>query len=101
VSVEDALSNILGFVVANDVSARHWQLKQGSGQYCRGKSFDTFCPIGSVLALCDGIDSSNLALSTTVNGNTVQDSNTGDMIFDVPAIVSFLSQGTTLKVSGK
>lgn len=44
-TIQNALSYVLGFVVTNDVSARHWQIKQGGGQYCRGKSFDTFCPV--------------------------------------------------------
>jgi 2-keto-4-pentenoate hydratase/2-oxohepta-3-ene-1,7-dioic acid hydratase in catechol pathway len=94
---ENALSYVLGFVAANDISARNWQLKYGGNQFCRAKSFDTFCPVGPVLALTENIDSSNLKLSTTVNGPILQDSNTSDMIFDVARIVSFLSQGATLE----
>ncbi len=97
VSVEDASDYILGFTAANDVSARVWQKKLGGGQFNRGKSFDTYCPIGPRIVTADEIDDPmNLQLSTTLNGIVMQDSNTGDMTFNVYELVSFLSQGTTL-----
>ncbi len=97
VSRRDALRFVLGFTCANDVSARDWQKKKGGGQWSRGKSFDTFCPLGPCLVTADEIpDPSGLAIRTILNGETVQDCNTGDMIFDVPALIEFLSGSTTL-----
>lgn len=94
---EDALSHVLGYTVANDVSARWWQKEAGGGQFCRGKSFDTFCPMGPYLVTPDDIpDPQALRLTTTLNGEIMQDSNTGDMIFSVAELIAFLSQGTTL-----
>jgi 2-keto-4-pentenoate hydratase/2-oxohepta-3-ene-1,7-dioic acid hydratase in catechol pathway len=93
----DALRFVLGYTCANDVSARDWQKKKGGGQWSRGKSFDSFCPLGPCLVTADEIlDPSGLAIRTILNGETVQDSNTGDMIFDVPALIEFLSGSTTL-----
>ena len=85
-------------MVANDVSAREWQLRRGGGgQWICGKSFDTFCPVGPVLALADALDGDAARVSTTLNGETMQDSNTSDLIFDIASIVSYCSQGTTLE----
>lgn len=92
-----ALDYVLGYTCGNDVSARDWQLRRGGSQWCRGKSFDTFAPIGPCLALRDSIPNPNaLRIRTVLNGETMQDANTSDMIFDVPALVAFLSQSTTL-----
>jgi 2-keto-4-pentenoate hydratase/2-oxohepta-3-ene-1,7-dioic acid hydratase in catechol pathway len=97
VSRRDALRFVLGYTCANDVSARDWQKKKGGGQWSRGKSFDSFCPLGPCLVTADEIpDPSGLAIRTILNGETVQDCNTGDMIFDVPALIEFLSGSTTL-----
>lgn len=97
VSRADALNYVLGFTAANDVSARDWQKGWGGGQWCRGKSFDTFCPLGPCLVTPDEIGNPNqLALRTTVNGEVLQDWNTNDMIFDVPTLIEFLSGSTTL-----
>ena len=97
VSSEDALSYVLGYVAANDVSARDWQKEKGGGQFCRGKSFDTFCPVGPCLVTIDELpDPSNLTLRTYVNEDKMQESSTSDMIFDVPKLISFLSGSTTL-----
>lgn len=94
---EDALSFVLGYTCANDVSGRSWQTKKGGGQWIRGKGFDTFCPLGPALVTTDEIpDPNSLKIKTELNGQTVQDWTTSDMIFDVPTLVSFLSQGTTL-----
>jgi len=92
-----ALEYVLGYSCANDVSARDWQLQRGGGQWCRGKTFDTFAPLGPCLATPDEIpDPNGLAIKTILNGETVQDWSTGDMIFDVPALIEFLSGSTTL-----
>jgi 2-keto-4-pentenoate hydratase/2-oxohepta-3-ene-1,7-dioic acid hydratase in catechol pathway len=93
-----ALDYVLGYTCANDVSARDWQMRLGGGQWCRGKTFDTFAPLGPSLVLKDEIpDPNRLRIRTILNGKTVQDSNTSDMIFDVPAIIEFLSGSTTLQ----
>jgi 2-keto-4-pentenoate hydratase/2-oxohepta-3-ene-1,7-dioic acid hydratase in catechol pathway len=95
---EKALDYVLGYTCANDVSARDWQGKWGSSQWCRGKTFDTFCPLGPAFVTGDGIrDPNHLALTTRLNGSIVQQSNTRDMIFTVAEIISFLSGSTTLE----
>lgn len=92
-----ALDYVFGYTCANDVSARDWQLEKGGGQWCRGKFFDTFCPLGPVLVTTDEIPNPNaLGIRTILNGETVQDWNTDDMIYDVPALIEFLSASTTL-----
>jgi 2-keto-4-pentenoate hydratase/2-oxohepta-3-ene-1,7-dioic acid hydratase in catechol pathway len=97
VSPEKSLDYVFGYTCANDVSARDWQLKWGGGQWSRGKSFDTFSPLGPVLVTADEIPNPNaLKIQTILNGDIVQDWNTNDMIFDVPTLISFLSQSTTL-----
>lgn len=97
VSEDNALGYILGYTIANDVSARIWQTRRGGTQWSRAKSFDTFCPMGSVMVTADEIPNPNeLALKTEINGEVVQNSNTGDMIFSVAKLISFLSQDTTL-----
>jgi 2-keto-4-pentenoate hydratase/2-oxohepta-3-ene-1,7-dioic acid hydratase in catechol pathway len=97
VSKADALQYVLGYTCANDVSARDWQKNRGGGQWCRGKSFDTFCPLGPHLVTADEIPNPNaLRIQTTLNGEVMQDSNTADMIFDIPTLIEFLSGSTTL-----
>ncbi len=97
ISPEKADEHILGYTCANDVSARDWQIKWGGSQWCRGKTFDTFCPLGPCIVTPDEIgDPNNLGISTTVAGEKLQDWRTSDMIFDIPAIISFLSGSTTL-----
>lgn len=92
-----ALEHVLGYTGANDVSARDWQKSGGGGQWCRGKTFDTFCPLGPVLVTADELpDPNRLAIRTVLNGQIMQDWNTRDMIFDVPALIEFLSGSTTL-----
>lgn len=94
---ENALDFVLGYTCANDVSARDWQIQRGGGQWCRGKTFDTFVPLGPRLVTADEIPNPNaLRLRTVVTGQVMQDWNTGDMIFDVPALIEFLSGSTTL-----
>lgn len=97
VSRDAALDYVLGYTCANDVSGRNWQKAKGGGQWCRGKSFDTFCPLGPYLVTADEVpDPNNLRIKTILNGDVMQDSTTADMIFDVRELVCFLSQGTTL-----
>jgi 2-keto-4-pentenoate hydratase/2-oxohepta-3-ene-1,7-dioic acid hydratase in catechol pathway len=97
VSRDRALDYVAGYTCGNDVSARDWQLKWGGGQWCHGKSFDTFAPIGPCLVTPDSIpDPGKLQIQTMVNGRVMQDANTRDMIHDVPALIAFLSQSTTL-----
>lgn len=93
----DALQYVLGYTCANDVSARRWQKNGGGKQWCRGKSFDTFCPLGPCLVTPEDIPNPNeLNIQTILNGDTMQDWTTADMIFNVPTLISFLSQSTTL-----
>jgi 2-keto-4-pentenoate hydratase/2-oxohepta-3-ene-1,7-dioic acid hydratase in catechol pathway len=97
VSRADALDYVLGYTCANDVSARDWQIKWGGSQWCRGKTFATFCPLGPCLVTTDEITNPNsLGIRTVLNGNTMQDWNTNDMIFDVPTLIEFLSGSTVL-----
>ena len=97
VKMEEALSYVLGYVCANDVSARDWQKEKGGGQFCRGKTFDTFCPVGACLATADEIpDPSKLIVRSFLNDEKVQESGVDDLIFDVPTLISFLSGSTTL-----
>jgi len=97
VTRDTALDHVLGYCCANDVSARDWQRNGGGGQWCRGKSFATFCPLGPALVTTAEIPNPNrLAIRTIVNGQTLQDWNTDDMIFDVPAIIEFLSASMIL-----
>lgn len=96
VSVDKALDYVAGYCLANDVSERHWQIKRG-GQWTKGKSFDTFGPIGPWLVTTDEIpDPQTLEMELKVNGETKQKSTTADMIFSVAEIVSHLSQFMTL-----
>lgn len=95
--VERALEVVCGYTCANDVSARDWQKHAGGGQWCRGKSFDTFCPLGPELVTPEELgDPQNLRLRTLIADEVLQDWNTSDMIFSVAEIISFLSGSTTL-----
>ena len=97
VSRANALDYVLGYTCGNDVSARDWQRDGGGAQWCQGKSFDTFCPLGPVLVTRDEIPNPNsLRIRTILNGETMQDWNTDDMIFDVPTLIEFLSASKTL-----
>ncbi|KAI1933400.1 hypothetical protein LOZ66_006405 [Ophidiomyces ophidiicola] len=92
-----ALDYVLGYAVGNDVSHREWQLKRGAGQWGLGKGFDGWAPFGPGIVSTRLIKDPNvLGISTKLNNELVQDSNTKDMIFNVAKIISFLSQGTTL-----
>lgn len=96
VSPEEANDYIAGYCLHNDVSERDFQLRHG-GQWVKGKSADHFAPLGPVLATKDEIgDPHKLRLWLKLNGKILQDSNTSDLIFDIPTIVSHLSQYMTL-----
>lgn len=95
VAAEDALDHVQGYTVANDVSARDVQL--GDGQWVRGKSLDTFCPLGErIVPVSEIPDPQALGLRTRVNGETVQDSSTSEMIFGVAEVLAFCSRSFTL-----
>ena len=92
-----ALDYVLGFAVGNDVSHRDWQLRRGGGQWTLGKGFDGWAPFGPGIVGTHLItDPQTLAITTRLNGITMQESNTADMIFSVKKIIAFLSRGTTL-----
>lgn len=94
---ERALEHVFGYTVANDVSARRVQKHGGGGQWVRGKSFDTFCPMGPCLVTSDEIpDPQALAISTRLNGEVMQESTTAEMVFSVAQLIASLSEGTTL-----
>jgi ureidoglycolate lyase len=96
VSEADALNYVAGFLICNDVSEREWQLEHGS-QWSKGKSFDTFAPLGPWLVTADEIkDPQNLAMWLDVNGERRQTGNTSTMIFGVKKLVSYLSYMCTL-----
>lgn len=106
VSVEEAEGCVLGYTVANDVSQREWQIHRGGTQWSFSKGFDNACPFGPQLVapsvLCPNgkgasTAASGLRIAAYVNGEKRQDSNTADLIFSVPQLISFLSQGTTLQ----
>lgn len=93
---ESALDHVFGYIIVNDISARDVQFSDG--QWVRGKSFDTFAPCGPYLVTADEIgDPQNLSIQTRVNGQTLQDSNTREMIFNVAHIISYLSKGFTFE----
>lgn len=90
-----ALSHVAGYTAMNDVSARDIQF--GDGQWIRGKTLDTFAPLGPWLVTPDELgDPNRLAIRCRLNGQTVQDSSTGEMIFPVPVLIAFISQAITL-----
>ncbi len=97
IRINDAMDYILGFTCANDISARDWQFDKQKGQWARGKSFDTFCPLGPWIVTKEEIaDPDNLGIKTVLNGKIVQDSNTSQMIFNIREIISNLSKSLTL-----
>ena len=95
VSRENALEAVRGYVVANDVSARDLQF--ADGQWTRGKSPDTFCPVGPLVPAAEVPDPHALAIRAIVSGETLQDSNTSNLIFGIDEIISYASQTSTLE----
>lgn len=92
IKAADAEDYILGFTCANDITAR--DLQHGDGQWTRAKGFDTFCPLGPVIA--PKVDYQNLRITTTVNGEVRQDSNTNQMVFGIPQLLEAISAVMTL-----
>jgi 2-keto-4-pentenoate hydratase/2-oxohepta-3-ene-1,7-dioic acid hydratase in catechol pathway len=96
VALDDALGHVFGYTVCNDVSARDAQF--ADGQFTRAKSFDTFTPLGPAVVTADQVaDPQNLGIRARVNGVTVQDSSTSEMVFSVAHIIAYLSQYMTLE----
>ena len=96
VSIDEAMNYVSGYAVANDVSARVWQKKKNGGQFIRGKSFDTFCPITKMVDAKEIDDPQSLMIKTTLNGNLMQESSTSCMIRGVAKLISELSADMTL-----
>ncbi len=96
VSTSDALSHVAGYAIANDVSERDWQLKRSGGQWSKGKGFDTFCPLGPWLVTRDEVDPDALDVRLRVNGDTMQQSSTADMIFGPAELIARCSEFMTL-----
>jgi 2-keto-4-pentenoate hydratase/2-oxohepta-3-ene-1,7-dioic acid hydratase in catechol pathway len=98
IAKEDAMKHVAGYTVCHDVSARHWQLDRNGGQYLVGKTFDGFCPTGPAIVTPDEIsDIHKIGVRTRVNGKTVQDSNTSELVFQVPDMIAWCSKFFTLK----
>jgi 2-keto-4-pentenoate hydratase/2-oxohepta-3-ene-1,7-dioic acid hydratase (catechol pathway) len=94
---DKVMDYIMGYTCANDVSARDWQFEKQKGQWARGKSFDTFCPLGPWIVTKEEIeDPNNISIRAILNGQTVQESRTSNMIFNIQEIVSNLSRSMTL-----
>ena len=94
VSRENALEAVAGYVVANDVSARDLQF--ADGQWTRGKSPDTFCPVGPLVPAADVPDPHALGIRAILNGETMQDSSTSNLIFGIDEVISYVSRTSTL-----
>ena len=98
ISKEKSMDHIFGYCIVNDISEREYQLERSSGQWDKGKAFDTFGPIGPYIVTKDEIkDIQNLNLELRLNGKIMQKGNTKDMIFGVTHLVSYLSYFMTLK----
>jgi len=95
VSEADALRHVAGYVLLNDYSEREFQRERG-GQFTKGKSADTFAPIGPFVATADSLDASDLRLWLAVNGTPCQDSRTSELIFNVPRLIAYISSFMTL-----
>ena len=92
----NALEYVAGLTIAHDVSARDHQFT--TGQFTWSKSFDTFCPLGPEVVSLDEVDlAAGLPLETKVNGEVMQSSNTSELVFDVPALIAWITQGLTLE----
>ena len=97
VNESEALAHVAGYTICNDVSEREWQLEHGN-QWSKGKSFDTFAPVGPWLVTKDEInDPQNLAMWLDLNGKRMQTGNTNTMIFGVEKLISYLSHFVTLQ----
>lgn len=97
ISESDALNHVAGYTVGHDVSARDYQLQKPGGQWLLGKTFDTFAPIGPDLVTADEVpDPHGLGIRCILNGETVQDSTTAQLIFKVPELIAYVSHVVTL-----
>jgi len=92
-----AMDHVFGYTVAHDVSARHWQLKRNGSQWLLGKTFDTFTPLGPCVVTRDSIDPHECRIRCVLNGKTVQDSSTNQLIFKTPELIAWCSQFMTLR----
>lgn len=98
IKAKDAMQYVAGYTVAHDVSARDWQLKRNGGQWLMGKTFDTYSPIGPAIVSCDELkDPHSLGIRCIVNGQTVQDSNTNQLVFKTEFLLEWVSKYITLK----
>jgi 2-keto-4-pentenoate hydratase/2-oxohepta-3-ene-1,7-dioic acid hydratase in catechol pathway len=97
INESDAMDHVMGYTVAHDVSARDWQLRKNGGQWLLGKTFDTFCPLGPCIVTKEAIeDPHNLGIRCRVNGVTVQESNTKQLVHKIPYLISYISRFMTL-----
>jgi len=90
-SPEESLDHVFGYSVSQDLSERHWQMERG-GQWVKGKSFPTFNPMGPCIVTADSLDVSDLHIWTTIDGEMRQNSQTSDLIFNVPYVIWYVSQ---------
>ena len=91
ISQTDAMNHVAGYTVGHDVSARDYQLQKPAGQWMMGKTFDTFAPIGPDLVTADEVgDPNDLGIRCILNDETVQDSNTAQLIFKIPELIAYL-----------
>lgn len=97
VGKDDAWAYVGGFVALNDVSGRRAQLETPMRQFTLGKSFDTFTPLGPVVASVDSVTRDALDVRTVINGEVMQKGNTRDLIFDIPTLIEYLTRGLTLE----
>lgn len=98
IKAADAMSYVAGYTVAHDVSARDWQMKKNGGQWLIGKTFDTYCPLGPAIVTTAAIsDPHNLGIRCRLNGETVQDSNTNQLVHKTQDLVAWISQFVTFQ----
>jgi 2-keto-4-pentenoate hydratase/2-oxohepta-3-ene-1,7-dioic acid hydratase in catechol pathway len=97
VAEEDALEHVAGYLVGNDVSERSWQRAESGGQWSKGKTAPTFCPIGPWLVPADEVDPTELHIWSAVSGDPRQHSSTGDMVFSVAQLIADLSRYVRLE----
>lgn len=97
IDVKDAMDHVFGYTIANDVSASDWQRERVGNQWCKGKGFDTFCPLGPTLVTKDEIpDPTALRILTRVEGEELQNELVSEMCFTIQELIAFLSAGHTL-----
>ena len=98
IAKENAMKHVAGYAVGHDVSARDWQLNKPGKQWMAGKTFDTFAPVGPVLVTADEVDDPHdLGIRLRLNGKTMQDSSTSQLIFRIDEVIAYLSQIFTLE----